>query len=281
MTKSITFISVCGFILSVLYVTTAAQAPTPATSVNAGVYSAAQATRGQAVYKDNCAACHGEDLAGSGPMPPLTGKDFLANWKNVGDLFDKVHSSMPASNPGSLSEQQTSDVIAYMLSVSKYPAGTADLPATQAALTPITIEPPAAGAATGAAPAAPAVAAAGAATVAGGAAATVKAGVYTQAQATRGEALYKESCSACHGEDLAGSGPMPPLAGNDFLANWKNVGDLFDKVHTSMPASNPGSLNEQQTSDVIAYMLSKSNFPAGTTELPAKQDDLTKIKIEK
>ena len=279
MTKSITFISVCGFILSVLYVTTAAQAP--AKSVNAGVYSAAQATRGQAVYKDNCAACHGEDLAGSGPMPPLTGKDFLANWKNVGDLFDKVHSSMPASNPGSLSEQQTSDVIAYMLSVSKYPAGTADLPATQAALTPITIEPPAAGAATGAAPAAPAVAAAGAATVAGGAAATVKAGVYTQAQATRGEALYKESCSACHGEDLAGSGPMPPLAGNDFLANWKNVGDLFDKVHTSMPASNPGSLNEQQTSDVIAYMLSKSNFPAGTTELPAKQDDLTKIKIEK
>ena len=138
MTKSITFISVCGFILSVLYVTTAAQAP--AKSVNAGVYSAAQATRGQAVYKDNCAACHGEDLAGSGPMPPLTGKDFLANWKNVGDLFDKVHTSMPASNPGSLNEQQTSDVIAYMLSKSNFPAGTTELPAKQDDLTKIKIE---------------------------------------------------------------------------------------------------------------------------------------------
>jgi quinoprotein glucose dehydrogenase len=109
----------------------------------------------------------------------------------------------------------------------------------------------------------------------------VKAGVYTAAQATRGAALYKENCAACHGEDLAGSGPMPALAGPDFLANWKTVGDLFEKTHTSMPASAPGTLSEQQTSDILAFMLSKSNYPAGQAELPAKQDALMQIKIEK
>ena len=46
---------------------------------------------------------------------------------------------------------------------------------------------------------------------------SVKEGVYTDAQAKRGEALYKDQCAACHGDDLAGSGPMPPLAGNDFV----------------------------------------------------------------
>ena len=119
------------------------------------------------------------------------------------------------------------------------------------------------------------------ATVAAQAAKSVKEGVYTAEQAKRGETLYKENCAACHGEDLAGSGPMPALAGNDFVANWKTVGDLFEKTHSSMPASAPGSLSEQQTSDIIAFLLSKSNFPAGTTELAAKQDALMQIKIEK
>jgi mono/diheme cytochrome c family protein len=277
MKKSIFILSFGGFMLSVLYVTAGAQAP--AASVNGGVYSAAQATRGEAIYKDNCAACHGDDLAGSGPMPPLKGAEFTANYKTLGDLFDKVHTTMPASNPGSLTEQQTSDVLAYVLKVSNYAPGTADLPATQAALAQIKIEPATAGAA--AAPAAgAAVAAVGGAPV-GGAAASTKAGVYTTAQAERGAALYKDNCSACHGEDLMGSGPMPPLTGADFLANWKTVGDLFEKTHSSMPASNPGSLTEQQTSDIIAYLLSKSNFPAGAAELSTKQDELTPIKIEK
>jgi mono/diheme cytochrome c family protein len=113
------------------------------------------------------------------------------------------------------------------------------------------------------------------------AAKTVKAGVYTADQAKRGEALYKENCAACHGEDLAGSGPMPALAGNDFIANWKNVGDLYEKINTSMPATAPGSLSPQQTTDIVAFMLGKSNYPAGQAELSVKQDELTQIKIEK
>ena len=109
---------------------------------------------------------------------------------------------------------------------------------------------------------------------------SVKDGVYTDAQAKRGEPLYKENCAACHGDDLAGSGPMPPLAGDDFVKNWKNVGDLFDKIHGSMPASSPGSLTEPQTADIIAYILSVGKFPAGATELEPKMEPLMLITIE-
>ena len=65
-------------------------------------------------------------LEGSGPMPRAGRPDFSKNWqgKTVADLFEKTHTSMPATAPGSLSEQQTADILAYIFSVSKYPAGT-------------------------------------------------------------------------------------------------------------------------------------------------------------
>jgi len=115
-----------------------------------------------------------------------------------------------------------------------------------------------------------------------GATRSVAQGVYTAEQAKRGEPLYKENCAACHGDDLNGSGPMPPLAGADFFKNWqdKTVGDLFEKTHSSMPANAPGTLSEQQTADILAYMLMVSKFPAGTTELEAKLEPLMQIKIE-
>src|SRR4029453_14018415 len=105
-------------------------------SVNEGVYTSDQAKRGEALYKEQCAACHGDNLEGSGPMPPLAGKDFLANWqgKPGSGCSKKTNSSMPATAPGSLSPEQTADVISYLLSVGKYPAGAADLPAKAEAL---------------------------------------------------------------------------------------------------------------------------------------------------
>jgi mono/diheme cytochrome c family protein len=107
-------------------------------------------------------------------------------------------------------------------------------------------------------------------------------GVYTADQATKGDAVYKEQCAACHGDNLEGSGPMPPLAGKDFITNWqgKTVGDLFEKTQTSMPATAPGTLTPEQTANVTAYMLSVSKYPAGSAALPDKMDDLKKISID-
>ena len=111
---------------------------------------------------------------------------------------------------------------------------------------------------------------------------SVNEGVYTAEQAKRGEALYKENCSACHGDNLEGSGPMPPLAGKDFLANWqgKTVGDLFEKTSTTMPATAPGSLTPEQAADIISFLLSKDAYPTGSAALEAKMEPLLKIKID-
>jgi mono/diheme cytochrome c family protein len=121
-------------------------------------------------------------------------------------------------------------------------------------------------------------------TVALGAQATrsVNEGVYTADQAKAGEGVYKEQCAACHGDNLEGSGPMPPLAGKDFLSNWqgKTVGDLFEKTSTSMPATAPGTLTPDQAAQVISYLLSQGKYPTGSAALEPKTDVLLKISID-
>ncbi|HLG55400.1 MAG TPA: c-type cytochrome [Vicinamibacterales bacterium] len=120
------------------------------------------------------------------------------------------------------------------------------------------------------------------ATVGAQATKSVNDGVYTADQAKLGEALYKEQCSACHGDNLEGSGPMPPLAGKDFLANWqgKTVGDLFEKTQTTMPATAPGTLTPEMTANIVSYMLSKDNYPAGAAALESKMEPLLQIKLD-
>jgi mono/diheme cytochrome c family protein len=111
---------------------------------------------------------------------------------------------------------------------------------------------------------------------------SVNDGVYSEAQAKRGDALYKENCATCHGDNLEGSGPMPALAGKDFLASWqgKSVGDLFDKTFTTMPATAPGSLTPAQAADVVSYLLASGRFKAGPSDLEPKAEALQQIKIE-
>lgn len=108
---------------------------------------------------------------------------------------------------------------------------------------------------------------------------TVADGVYTEEQAKRGAVVYADQCAACHGEKLEGNGAMPPLAGEDFAKMWsgRTVAELFEKTHSTMPMTAPGTLTEQQTADVVAYMLQVGNHPAGTTELAASIEPLKAI----
>jgi mono/diheme cytochrome c family protein len=78
-----------------------------------------------------------------------------------------------------------------------------------------------------------------------------KDGVYAEAQARRGEGLYAQQCSSCHGADLSGSG-APQLAGTDFLGVWEKTtaAELVEKIATSMPSSAPGSLSREQATDL-------------------------------
>jgi mono/diheme cytochrome c family protein len=99
-------------------------------SVWDGVFTEKQAKRGESLFSQNCASCHGDALTGGEIAPPLAGGDFLANWNGltVGDLFERIRRSMPQDDPGRLSRQQDADVLAYILSFNKFPTGETELP---------------------------------------------------------------------------------------------------------------------------------------------------------
>ena len=107
-------------------------------------------------------------------------------------------------------------------------------------------------------------------------------GVYTSAQAERGATLYANNCASCHGTALGGGESAPPLTGGEFSSNWYGLtmGDLFERIRVSIPADRPGKLTREQDADVLAYMLSVSEFPAGKTELEHQTEALKQIRIE-
>jgi mono/diheme cytochrome c family protein len=129
-----------------------AQTQTPATqtpampgagsSVWSGVYTEDQAKRGEVVSNKLCTSCHGPELSGGEAGPALVGLEFIGNWNNltVADFFDRVHATMPADAPGTMSPQDTTDVTAYVFKLNKFPAGKTELPTDLASLKSIKIE---------------------------------------------------------------------------------------------------------------------------------------------
>lgn len=123
---------------------------------------------------------------------------------------------------------------------------------------------------------------------------TVWDGIYSEAQATRGETAYKSKCSYCHRDDLQGgffddgTGRAPALAGarafgSSFADRWKQqtVDDLFATIGSTMPQNAPGTLVPQDCIDIVGYLLKMNGVPAGTTELPPVPDELVKIRLVK
>lgn len=96
-------------------------------------YTSAQAAAGKKVYSTACSGCHGGQLQG-GAGPALAGKTFLAKWGNrsLDDLYYIESSQMPLNAPGSLSDTQYLNILAYILQSNKIKAG--KQPLTAAAL---------------------------------------------------------------------------------------------------------------------------------------------------
>jgi len=109
-------------------------------STQDGVYSDAQAARGEAVYTKTCASCHGPDLEGTGQAPALSDADFAKEWNGqpLSDLFERIHQTMPGDAPGTLQTEDVADVLAFVLKKGRHTAGSADLPADPAALKSVT-----------------------------------------------------------------------------------------------------------------------------------------------
>lgn len=115
------------------------------------------------------------------------------------------------------------------------------------------------------------------------AASTTRDGVYTVEQAQQGKALYQKQCASCHGTALEGKGKNVPLTGNVFLDKWtdQTLADLFMKTNTTMPASSPGTMTPDETSRVLAYILSMNQFQSGKNPLPTDPEGLGAIHITK
>ena len=107
-------------------------------------------------------------------------------------------------------------------------------------------------------------------------------GVYTKAQAVRGQTTYREECAKCHSENLTGGEEAPALTGHEFLNKWdgKTAGDLFEVTRKTMPSDDPGGLSRRQYADIVAYLLGANEFPAGEKELESTAAALNDIRIE-
>ena len=88
-----------------------------------GVFTTEQAERGAAAYKTSCSECHGNDLAGDGFAPALTGSEFMGNWNDlsVGDLFERIRISMPPSGPSAVTPAQKADIVAHLMNSEQVP----------------------------------------------------------------------------------------------------------------------------------------------------------------
>jgi S-disulfanyl-L-cysteine oxidoreductase SoxD len=109
---------------------------------------------------------------------------------------------------------------------------------------------------------------------------TVWDGVYSEAQAKRGEEAYTADCASCHQADLGGDGFAPALSGPEFSSAWNDLslGDLFDRIRQSMPPTDPAAVPPAAKVDIVAFLLKGNKMPAGTTELPTEAEALKQIK---
>lgn len=100
------------------------------------------------------------------------------------------------------------------------------------------------------------------------------AGVYTDVQATRGEAVFNKSCIDCHvPSDYQGDAFKSKYVGGTAF-------DMFEAIRSAMPQSDPGSLPRQQYADLLAYFFKINALPAGTSEIGTEPEALKAIKVE-
>src|ERR1700716_2793649 len=103
------------------------------TTVRDGFNTREQAARGRTTYDVKCASCHDGGTMG----PELWGDPFLAQWENkyVGAFLSRIQPPMPEDAPGSLSESDVLDVVAYVLQTNGFQAGDKAIPSASALAT--------------------------------------------------------------------------------------------------------------------------------------------------
>lgn len=101
---------------------------------------------------------------------------------------------------------------------------------------------------------------------------TIKDGVYTEAQAETGKAVFEQYCKACHVKEFYQA---------KFTAwNGTPLIDLYESMSATMPEDNAGALSLQEYTDVLAYIFSILEYPAGDKPLDHNDSSMEEIIIE-
>jgi len=216
--------------------------------------------QGQQLYRDNCAVCHMDSGAGNPPtFPALSGNDQLGDPVRIVRHIYQGEGSMPPF-PG-LTAGEISSLANYVRSAwaNDFPSVTTEeVAAVLEGLEDI------------------------------GPMASVWEGIFTEAQAKRGQTVYSGACGMCHGRRLNGAPDdpdmrsTPPLARAKFLRDWegRSLATLFEYTRATMPEGNPGSLTDEEYVDVISYMLSVSRMPVGDDDLRPDPQSLARAVIQ-
>jgi len=224
-----------------------------------GVDQAAPAEQGRLLYERHCVICHGDSGAGDPSMfPALDANDRLADPLRIVSSIRQGSGIMPPFPD--LAREDITALANYIRNAWTNDFGAVSSEEVAAALEGV-----------------------GEATQA----ASVWDGVFTEAQAERGRAVYPGPCGLCHGRRLDGASDdpdmraTPPLARARFLRVWegRTLATLFEYTRATMPEANPESLADQEYVDIIAYMLSVSGMPAGDAELQPDPQSLARFVI--
>jgi PQQ-dependent dehydrogenase (methanol/ethanol family) len=93
---------------------------------------------------------------------------------------------------------------------------------------------------------------------------------FTAVQAAQGRLSYAKSCGVCHGANLEGAAGVA-LGGAAFAKSWGNgrhqARDFYDVIAQQMPKNAPGSLSEAENLAIVAFILSKNGYVAGSQPL--------------